>query len=535
MTRWLQTTEWRWAHPDATSLEQRRLEAIAVEGLVRKRAQAVEQRQASALKAHNMWDPHAMHELGSESTPKLHRMLSRATASTVPDRAGSAPTPLHGAPPTWAQVYCVVPADEREAIVQHHGAATSARAQAGAASFIDDGAAPSGGHQRRTALRAVYWLRHDASIPATAAGEPRLQDYIIKSGPERRQLQRHVMGNVTTFCKKEAANPIYFFEQSRRCYYCGRHLFVIESQCTCQEGKLVHNDVLPTDLLDLLTKQGGISKESRALNELGRMCTLALQKNTRRQDHVNGGHMRITGMPYRIVEHLNENNNARSYLHDPMRRQDNERYARGFQPSEEMIRRMYDMLDANPYWTAIVRFSADPNVPSARLVLRWPGNTPVVRAFTSLPNVALPGPRSVYVTWADDDAVCKVRSDNPLYSLLSWPLLFPNGNALRRRPLGKPPWPAQSTWATLETTHSWAEDCSVQRTELSHATLAVAYQPERSLATQRTTPNAYVLVPTRSPYSAHARVLRPFSRVELAGRVGEEYLLDRWLCRVDSR
>ena len=39
---------------------------------------------------------------------------------------------------------------------------------------------------------------------------------------------------------------------------------------TCQEGCLIHDDVLPPDHLALLTEDGGMSKESRALNELMR-------------------------------------------------------------------------------------------------------------------------------------------------------------------------------------------------------------------------------------------------------------------------
>ena len=138
---------------------------------------------------------------------------------------------------------------------------------------------------------------------------PSRQDYIVHlSALERQELRRHVMGNVTTFCASEKAHPLYFFEQvisvcilpiysdvrlaypyprveslqARRCFYCGRHLFVIERQCTCRDGELIHNDVLPDEMLDLLTQRGGISKESRAMNELGRMCTLALQAGTTR-------------------------------------------------------------------------------------------------------------------------------------------------------------------------------------------------------------------------------------------------------------
>ena len=146
------------------------------------------------------------------------------------------------------------------------------------------------------------------------------------------------------------------------------------------------------------------------------------------------------------------------------------------------------------------------------------------------------------MTRVDEDKPCRVRADDPRYALLSWPMLFPNGRELLRRPAGPPAlWPPHNTWRPFEDRPSDEETpfdtCCKQ---LSIATLAVAYQPERGRTGGRGAngwahPPRYVLVPTVSPYSPNARVLRPFSRVELAGRVGEEYILDRWLCRVDIR
>ena len=70
--------------------------------------------------------------------------------------------------------------------------------------------------------------------------------------------------------------------QARRCYFCGRQLFVIYSRCWCEDGANIHDDVLDDQLLDLLTEDGGCSKQYRALNELTRMCSLALQRGTHR-------------------------------------------------------------------------------------------------------------------------------------------------------------------------------------------------------------------------------------------------------------
>ena len=124
--------------------------------------------------------------------------------------------------------------------------------------------------------------------------------------------------------------------------------------------------------------------------------------------------MRITGMPYRIVDHMNEGSNVRSYLHDPTRAVDAERYERAFQPTEGMIRTMHDVLDSNPLWRSMVRTGAtDPAARTGRLELHWPSETQTLRAFTFVPSVGTPGPRSVYVTWGDDDPACRVSASAP--------------------------------------------------------------------------------------------------------------------------
>ena len=129
------------------------------------------------------------------------------------------------------------------------------------------------------------------------------------------ELQELALGNVTTFTADEAKHPIHFFEQvlsattlgvrssplrvpavaatptrpwhpsplqARRCYRCGRQLFVIFSRCSCEDVTRIHDDVLPPAHLELLTEAGGISKPSRALNEMVRLCELALPAGTHR-------------------------------------------------------------------------------------------------------------------------------------------------------------------------------------------------------------------------------------------------------------
>ena len=138
-------------------------------------------------------------------------------------------------------------------------------------------------------LRRTFFIDASASQPQSRAGEPRVADFVrgapehlSRSKTELHVLRRLTLENVMTFTAEEAANPFYFFEQAWRCYFCGRQNFVIYERCSCRAGQLRHDDILPSMHLDLLLHNGGCSKESRALNELVRMCTLALPSGTHR-------------------------------------------------------------------------------------------------------------------------------------------------------------------------------------------------------------------------------------------------------------
>ena len=62
------------------------------------------------------------------------------------------------------------------------------------------------------------------------------------------------------------------------------------------------------------------------------------------------------------------------------------------------------------------------------------------------------------------------------------------------------------------------------------ATLALMLQPEQNARSE------FLYVPTPSPYGPSGPpTVRRFSRLELMGRLGDEVLLDRWLCAVDQR
>ena len=256
-------------------------------------------------------------------------------------------------------------------------------------------------------------------------------------------------------------------------------------------------------------------------------------------------------MPYRIVEFLSEGHNVQAYLHDPTRSEQAERYAPAYQPTSRMVADMQNVLEGNPLWSSLVSHASDPDVMTARLVLRWPGNTPGLRMFVHQPAAAVIGPRTIYFTNVDSEAPCRIRADDPRYALMSWPVLFPNGRQLKCQPHGvAEDWPQDRfCWGPLEEgPPTEGADFYPRLEHLSHVTLAIAYQPERcwqrgvkgaaaGFAYQPADPlpPRFVMVPTVSPYAPEERIYRPMSRVELAGRVGEEYLLDRYLTRLDAR
>ena len=74
-------------------------------------------------------------------------------------------------------------------------------------------------------------------------------------------------------------------------------------------------------MLDLITTDPGLSKQSRAANDLFRFAQFALPKGTHRIPD-SFRHLKVTGIPYAIVPNLNEASSTRSFLDDPYDRLD---------------------------------------------------------------------------------------------------------------------------------------------------------------------------------------------------------------------
>ena len=191
-----------------------------------------------------------------------------------------------------------------------------------------------------------------------------------------------------------------------------------------------------------------------------------------------------------------------------------EHFAAAARPSDYQVRVLDTVLRSeNCLVKQLVNWGETPDA-VARLVLKWPGSTSAVRAFTSKSTTDVCQPRSVFVTKLDEDRLCKVDSDAPEYAPLMWPLAFPSGE-----PSLLHTW--ENGWRRPSTT---AVD-SKSGFKMAHTALAMMLQPERNDR------GDFVTVPTASPYGAgHPDVLRRFSRFELMGRLGRSSKIWRCAC-----
>ena len=183
------------------------------------------------------------------------------------------------------------------------------------------------------------------------------------------------------------------------------------------------------------------------------------------------------------------------------------------------------MLEESPLARSLINWAED-EAPSAHLVLKWPGScASSVRAFTVTPATSMVTPRSVFFSRLDEDARCYLRTDDPLYASLMWPLAFPAGAPLLDR---------QGRWVDGKRAGPAARAGDGDSEHVEHGmrktTLAMLMQP------QRNADDECVLLPTASPYGdSGAPVYRRFSALEKLGRLGDEILLDRWLSIRDAR
>lgn len=218
--------DWRWAEPNGASDVQQACAAFAAEGQrvqqertavrddARARREQVRQEraarwaatqarwaegraercrsrraklEAAALKCAGLFDPHAMQypAQGLHGIVHLHRRPSRVRAEPRP--------------PTWAQLYVTVPPGDDRAAVQGHVYMEARATQRAARTFIagEGGALPG-------CRRTTFWLDAHAFKTASAAGEPRLEDYY----QEPDEAPARVLGRQVRDTPRQSARPL---------------------------------------------------------------------------------------------------------------------------------------------------------------------------------------------------------------------------------------------------------------------------------------------------------------------------------------
>lgn len=356
-------------------------------------------------------------------------------------------------------------------------------------------------------------IRNVSMLEWAPAGE---QEHAAQPSAEQWEAYHKLCDqNVTNFSATEEAHPVNFFEQRDVCGHCGTERFVTMQQgMCCQHGKLVLEErVLPPALASLITSAPGLSKQSRVANDLYRFAQMALPKGTHRMPD-SYQHLKVTGIPFAILPNLNERTSTRAFLDDPYERNvARDQFPAGVQPSDAAIETIHTVLGSENVLVRRLINWAEASTHTARLVLKWPGATHAVRAFTVDPASAVKHPRTVFFTRKDEDERCYVKTSSPEYAPLMWPLAFP---------YGKPAFVRTDDCGELALLDEYASN-------LQQATLALMLQPERHAN------GDFIYVPTASPYGARQPVVRRFSRLELMGRLGDEVLVDRWLSVLDDR
>lgn len=328
-----------------------------------------------------------------------------------------------------------------------------------------------------------------------------------------RQIQDQT---VTSWGAHEKGHPINAFEQVIECEFCGawRAPFTTAAKC-CQHGALVLNQKYKLGQLLLDLARRGVSKVSRSLNNAYRFAVMRLPKDS----HWNCDsfqHLKVTGQPFAMMNNLNDATSTRSFLDEPL-----ERVARAtdvtnkhLRPHPADVRVVDTVLSANPLAMTLVNWAGTEQA-TARLALKWEGTTQSVRAFTCTPSTSVVTPRSIYFTRQADDESVKIYANDPLYPVLMWPLVFPQGQPLANEagvPLG------------ISNSEEYSSLFSVNQ-----VTLALLMQPERNLD------GSIAMFNTRSPWDHAQCFTRPLSKLELFGRLGDEMLLDRFLTSEDAR
>jgi hypothetical protein len=173
--------------------------------------------------------------------------------------------------------------------------------------------------RRRRKKRGPGWCWATPDALDQFGSEPALNQPTAAALAAYHELGR---GNVTTFTPAEAAHPLNFFEQSLRCKHCGcDRLRPSRASLCCQDGSLLlGGEPMHEALIELLGDGDGLSQTSRSLNDLFRFAQQGLPEGTHRLN-LAGGHLKVTGVPFSIINNTNANTSTRSFLDDPADRE----------------------------------------------------------------------------------------------------------------------------------------------------------------------------------------------------------------------
>ena len=138
---------------------------------------------------------------------------------------------------------------------------------------------------------------------------------------------------------------------------------------------------LGDELLALAAR--GVSKVSRSLNNGYRFAQMRLPRGS----HWNCDsyqHLKITGMPFAMVNNLNEASSTRSFLDDPLERQARVASVTNAQvrPRRDVVTVVDSVLSSSPLVASLVNWAEEESA-SAHLVPKWEGTTRSVRAGRS--------------------------------------------------------------------------------------------------------------------------------------------------------
>ena len=251
--------------------------------------------------------------------------------------------------------------------------------------------------------------------------------------------------------------------------------------------------------------------------------------------------MKINGQTFTVLTNVRERSAARMFLEDPSQRLHPDK-VNGVLSTRGVVQALDSVLYRNPLFSELTTWHEDVTA-KAHLWLKWEGSTSGLRAISIDPDSAVIEPRTVVVlsrAEVDYRKLC-IRATNDMYPLLMWPLAFPRGQRLKF-------WDG----ANVDDWLRKGGRVDGRNLNLQKSTLVLMLQPERRSDDEvrgaayggQQRAGAFSLVPTTNPYtaafpnSAGPRVpflYRRFNRFQLLGKLGDEFLLDRWNSVQDHR